>query len=173
MKNTISEEFENIFRFLNDQKIKFEIISTKNDLDIYSNHLLISQKKREALINFMQNKSFQLITTNVPNFKGNLILYFYSKKKNKEIVIDIHAYKKIVLKNVIFTYLNFKKLKSNLFFCNPESHLKLKNDLKFTLFPIKFYERFNLVTVYYLLRGCLVIISSNYKENNKKQFPFT
>ena len=96
MKKT--QNFKFIHDYLAKNNISYELISEKNDLDIFSDELLENFDLIENLINFPENKDYIFLTKIVPNIKGNLILYFYNSQNKEELVIDIHAKDKLFIK---------------------------------------------------------------------------
>jgi hypothetical protein len=150
-----------ILKFLDNKKIQYEIVSTKNDLDILSYQLLKSKKLRSELIKNCKKNNFTLITSITPDSSGRMILYFLNKTNFEEIVIDInHSSNKIIF-NFLTTYIKAGNLFRNIYFVSESEYKKMEKTFQKTLMPIKFLNYKNFVSIiYYSLRGCLVFVSS-------------
>ena len=150
-----------IIKFLDNKKIQYEIVSTKNDLDILSYQLLKSKKLRSELIENCKKNNFTLITSITPDSSGRMILYFLNKINFEEIVLDInHSSNKIIF-NFLTTYIKAGNLLRNIYFVSESEYKKMERIFQKTLMPIKFLNYKNFVSIiYYSLRGCLVFVSS-------------
>ena len=166
MKKT--QNFKFIHDYLAKNNISYELISEKNDLDIFSNELLGNNTLINHLINKVESKQYTFITKIIPNPKGNVILYFCNFSNKEEIVIDIHSKDKMFYKNVLFYFFKIRNLFSLYFQTNKENFNFIHGQFSKTLLPIKYYRNFNLTILYYLSRGCIVLKLSKKEIENKK-----
>ena len=166
MKKT--QNFKFIHDYLAKNNISYELISEKNDLDIFSDELLENFDLIENLINFAENKDYIFLTKIVPNIKGNLILYFYNSQNKEELVIDIHAKRQAFYKNVLLYYLKINNLMTLYFRFSEENFNNIHKQFSHSLLPIKFFNKFKLSIFYYLSRGCIVIKLNKKNVENKK-----
>lgn len=150
-----------ILKFLDNKKIQYEIVSTKNDLDILSYQLLKSKRLRSELIQSCKKNNYTLLTSITPDSSGRMILYFFNKINFDEIVLDInHSNNKIVF-NFLTTYIKVGNLFRNIYFVSQSEYKKMERTFQKTLLPVKFLNSKNFLgIIYYSLRGCIVFVSS-------------
>ena len=151
-----------IIKFLDNKKIQYEIVSTKNDLDILSYQLLKSKKLRSELIENCKKNNFTLLTYITPDSSGRMILYFLNKINFDEIVLDINHSNNKILFNFLTTYIRVGNLFRNIYFVSQPEYKKMEKTFQKTLLPIKFLKCKNIFSIiYYSLRGCIVFVNSS------------